>query len=358
MATTDPEFYQAPKFTPEPPPEPLPKQRGCFFYGCIIASVMAVLMVILVGVGAFLTYRFVGRLVDEYTSTTPRELPKVEMPPEQLKTLKERVDSFKEAVNTGTPTEPLVLTSDDLNALIAENPELKGIVYVKLEGNEVKGQLSLPLDKLNVGMVRGRYLNGEADFKASLSEGVLIVTLESIEVNGQKIPDEFLTEIRKQNLAKDTYKDEKTSEMIRKLESLEIKDGKIILKVRAKKSDSPKDKDASAAKKDVPIDVVPPKDGVPKDSAATDGAPKDSVPKNGTPKDSAPKGASEPAPKAEPAKTAAPKKRPRSRRNPSQPRPKRRLPSNTRRGERHATFHLAHEHVKLTTLLFRVEGER
>ena len=279
MATTDPEFYQAPKFTPEPPPPALPRQRGCFFYGCIIASVMAVLMVILVGVGAFLTYRFVGRLVDEYTSTTPRDLPKVEMPPEQLKTLKDRVESFKEAVNTGAPTEPLVLTSDDLNALIAENPELKGIVYVKLEGNEAKGQISLPLDKLNVGMVRGRYLNGEADFKASLSEGVLIVTLESIEVNGQKLPDEFLTELRKQNLAKDTYKDEKTSEMIRKLESLEIKDGKIILKVRARKGDAPKDKDAPASKKDVAVEVVPPK------------------------------GASEPAKKTEPAKTAEPEKK-------------------------------------------------
>ena len=43
-------------------------------------------------------------------------------------------------------------------------------------------------------MVRGRYLNGEADFKASLSDGVLIVTLESVEVNGKKVPDEFMKE--------------------------------------------------------------------------------------------------------------------------------------------------------------------
>ena len=79
-----------------------------------------------------------------------------------------------------------MLTSDDLNALIEENPEFKGMVYVKVEGDEVKGQVSIPLDKLDFGMVRGRYLNGEADFKASLSDGVLIVTIESVEVNGQE----------------------------------------------------------------------------------------------------------------------------------------------------------------------------
>ena len=49
MSTNDPEFYQAPKFTPEQYQAP-PRQRGCFFYGCIIASVLAVLMAILVGV--------------------------------------------------------------------------------------------------------------------------------------------------------------------------------------------------------------------------------------------------------------------------------------------------------------------
>jgi hypothetical protein len=261
MSTTDPDFYQAPKFTPDPPPD-LPKQRGCFFYGCLIASIMAVLFAILLGVIAFFGIRAFNQLIDQYTSTVPRDLPKVEMAPEQVKTLKDRVEAFRKAVEDGTTNEPLVLTGDDLNALIAENPDLKGVIYVKVEGNEVKGQVSLPLDKLNFSMVRGRYLNGEADFKASLADGVLIVTIEALEINGQKLPDQFLTELRKQNLAKDAYKDEKTAEMIRKLESLEIKDGKIILKVRAR-DDAPKD--SPATKKDVPVEVVaPPNNGVPK----------------------------------------------------------------------------------------------
>ena len=71
------------------------------------------------------------------------------MPAEKRQALKDRVEAFRKAVDAGTPTEPLVLTSDDLNALIEENPELKGTIYVKVEGDEVKGQVSFPLDKLD-----------------------------------------------------------------------------------------------------------------------------------------------------------------------------------------------------------------
>ena len=86
------------------------------------------------------------------------------------------MEAFRKAVEDGTATEPLVLTSDDLNALIDENDELKGTIYVKIEGDELKGQVSFPLEKLPLPMVKGRYLNGEADLKASLFDGELIVT--------------------------------------------------------------------------------------------------------------------------------------------------------------------------------------
>ncbi len=237
MATQDPEFYNAPKFTPEPPPV-MPKQHGCFFYGCIIASILAVLFLILLGVITFFGFRFFMGLVNDYTSTTPRELPKLEMPEEQRQAVKKRFDEFRQAVNEGKPTETLVLTSDDINALIEEDPDLRGKAHVRIEGDEVKGEISFPLDKFGFN---GRYLNGEADVKATLTNGVLIVTLDSVEVNGKKVPEQFMQQLRQQNLVQDLYKDQKNAEMMRRLEKLEIKDGKITLKVLPKP-------DASAAK--------------------------------------------------------------------------------------------------------------
>ena len=110
-----------------------------------------------------------------------------------------------------------------------------------MEGDKLKAQISLPLEMLKIGMLKGRYLNGEAELKASLSAGILVVTLESLEVNGKRPPEKFLAELRKQNLAKDAYDNPKNAEMIRRFESLEIKDGKIILKprIRAKPTAEP-----------------------------------------------------------------------------------------------------------------------
>jgi hypothetical protein len=254
MASSDREFYEGPKFTPESYQPP--RQHGCFFYGCIIASVMAVLLMVAVGTGFYFLYRTLGRLVEEYTATASRELPTVEMQPEQRQTLKERVEGFRKAIDAGTPTEPLVLTGDDLNALIEENPDLKGRIYVAVEGDKLKGQVSIPLESLGLPMFRGRYLNGEADLKASLINGVPLVTLESIEVNGKPLPEGLMSQLRQQNLAKDAYKNPKDAEQIRKLESLEIKDGKIVITVRAK--DATTAPGAADSLNDLPADVLAP----------------------------------------------------------------------------------------------------
>ncbi|MFI5456405.1 MAG: hypothetical protein ACHRXM_13230 [Isosphaerales bacterium] len=280
MSINDPDFYQAPRFSPEPSAA-LPRERGCFFYGCIIASILAVLMVILFAVILYVGYRFAEQQVKQYTGTAPIELPKVEMPAEQRESLKDRVESFRKAAKAGTPIEPLVLTSDDLNALIEENPNLKGKIHVKVEGDQVKGQVSIPCDALAeiplLGMFKGRYLNGEAGLKASLEDGVLIVTLDSFEVNGQRPPDPVMTELRKHNWAKDAYEDEKAASMIRKIESLQIKDGKIILRVRARAGAS---SGAAAAEKEMPVKVLaPPPSGQPKDESTKDESPKEKAPK-------------------------------------------------------------------------------
>jgi hypothetical protein len=105
-------------------------------------------------------------------------------------------------------------------------------VFVRVEGDKLKAQISMPLDKLKIGMLKGRYLNGEAELKASLRDGILVVTLETLEVNGKRPPENFMEGLRKQNLAKDAYDNPKNAEMIRRFESLEIRDGTIILKPR------------------------------------------------------------------------------------------------------------------------------
>lgn len=232
MATSNPDFPSYQRSTPPPYEEPR-REHGCFFYGCIIAGILSLLLLIGIGVALFFFYRWAGRLIEEYTATVPRELPAVSMPAERRKTLEERVEAFRTAVKEGKPTEPLVLDSDELNVLLDKNEELKGKVYVSIDDDKLKGQISIPLEKLPMfGLTKGRYLNGEAELEASLDHGVLIVTLESIEVNGKTVPPEVMAQIRTQNMAKDVYKDAKTAEEIRKLDTIRVKDGKLTITAR------------------------------------------------------------------------------------------------------------------------------
>lgn len=233
MASYDPEFYQAPKFSAEHDGA-APKQRGCFFYGCVIASILAVLLIIALAVGAFFVMRFFSGMVEQWTSPTPMELPQVQISEEDRRSVRERVDAFRKAVDAGTATDSLVLTGDDLNALIDENPDFKGRIFARIEGDKLMARVSMPLDRLGIGMLQGRYLNGEAELKASLSDGLLLVTLQSLEVNGKKPPENFMQSLRNQNLARDAYSNPKNAEMIGRFESLQIKDGKIILKPRTR----------------------------------------------------------------------------------------------------------------------------
>jgi len=219
--------------------EPVRKGRGCFFYGCF--TLVVVLVVGLAGAYFGLRY-FANQAIQKYTDSGPMTLPKVEVSAEEAAGIQERFKAFKSGIEAGTPTEPLVLAEKELNALITASPDfakLKDKVYVSLDGSQVKGQISLPLDDLPLPwfarMARGRYLNGAAGFNVSMKNGLLLVTLQTLEVKGETVPEQFLAGFRQQNLAQEVYKDAKNVETLGKLESIDIKDGKLEVKARAGK---------------------------------------------------------------------------------------------------------------------------
>src|SRR5262249_31283659 len=131
----------------------------------------------------------------------------------------------------------IVLTADEINSLIAEKPEFKGKVHIAIEGDQVIGQVSIPLDDLGIPLTKGRFLNGTTALTVSFDHGYLDVRMKSIEVNGKKPPPNVMTSLGQQNLAKDVKFDDETGEKMRQIESLEVTDGKIYLKARARSKD-------------------------------------------------------------------------------------------------------------------------
>jgi len=198
------------------------------FYGCITGVVLLVIVLGTLMVGL----HYVKTLVNRYTDTKPMELPTVQMSQAEAAQMKERFEAFQQAVREQRATKPLVLSADDINALITSGGEQqawKGKVYVSLDGDQLKGEVSVPLQEVGLNMLKGRYLNGSATFNLAFRDGRLSVTPQTIQVKGEPLPEVYLREIRKQNLAVALTNDPGTAAVLKGLEEIQVKEGKLVI---------------------------------------------------------------------------------------------------------------------------------
>jgi hypothetical protein len=212
--------------------QPPKARRGCFFYGCITGLVLLVLLAVGGLVAVHYAKKAISGLVNEYTDTKPMTLPTVQMAQADIDKLKQRWQAFEEAVRAQRPTAPLVLTADEVNALIASGPDkqsLKGKVYVSFDDDRVKGELSLPLQEIGWKMVKGRYLNGSGIFNVSLQHGVLSVAPQTIEVKGKSVPDMYMQAIRNQNFAAALTNQPNATALMQGLQDIHVKEGKLVV---------------------------------------------------------------------------------------------------------------------------------
>lgn len=203
------------------------KGCGCWAWGCA-----GVLLVGVLGFAALAggTYWVARNLINTYTSDQPQQLAKVEYEGEKLEALQGRVKAFSESIKEGSETEDLVLSADDLNALISADENLRGKVFVRIENGQVAGDVSFPLDQLPMG--KGRYFNASASFDVMLERGLLMIILADAEVRGEKLPAEFLRQMRGENLAQELYKNPETAKVLERIDEITIGDGEVILRVR------------------------------------------------------------------------------------------------------------------------------
>ena len=208
-------------------------RRGCFFYGCITGLVLLVLVLGALMVGL----HYVKKMVNQYTDTQPMELPTVQMSPGESDKLKQRCEAFQKAVREQRPAKPLELTADDVNALIASGPErqaLQGKFYVSLEGDQLKGEVSVPLQEVGLSMFKGRYLNGSATFNLSFRNGALFVSPQTIIVKGKPLPEAYMQAIRKENLAAKLTNEPSAAAVLQGLEDIQVKEGRLVVVPKAK----------------------------------------------------------------------------------------------------------------------------
>ncbi len=214
---------------PEQPPK---ARRGCLFYGCftLIICFLGIILAALLGV-----YRF-HKLVITYTDTHPVAVPVVTLPAAQLEQLQRRVDAFRDAVNAGRATPPLVLTAEEINALIGSDPDFaqaKGKLFVKgIENGRAEVQVSVPLGELGFAMFGGRYLNGTGKLAVTFQNGMLGFTAEDIVAKGKPLTGMYMNKIRSLNLAAPINNNARASVGLNHLQAIQLQDGKVTLTPR------------------------------------------------------------------------------------------------------------------------------
>ncbi|MFC1823534.1 hypothetical protein ACFL9T_12560 [Thermodesulfobacteriota bacterium] len=206
------------------------KGRGCFFYGCLTTIVLCI---IVGGLGMYGLWRLKEAAVG-YTDSEPMLMERGAISPERVERVKEKIFGFYESIQKGNKRGSLRLSEDEVNTLINSHPrfkELGGGVRISFKDEEIKGEVSIPLEGVPLGLGEGKYLNGSAVFKVWAEEGLMVVTIDALKVKDGAVPEMIMAEIRKQNLAKELYKDAEKARMLKRLRRVEVKNGKLVIEV-------------------------------------------------------------------------------------------------------------------------------
>lgn len=209
-----------------------PKKRGCLFYGCLSLIIVALLVVTVGILGYFFVKRTAEGWMRDYTDVAPARLERVEYSREETAVLQRKVAEFQKALESGTNLVELTLTAEDLNALISAQRELKDKLFVRIDNDQVRGDISMPLSDMGPLKLGGRYLNATVAFNIVLTNGVLDVRLRDAKVNEKPLPAMILSELKKNNLAQDLQKDPRSAADVAQFDTIQVTNGAVVLRNR------------------------------------------------------------------------------------------------------------------------------
>ena len=207
-------------------------RRGCFFWGCATAFLI---FGVVGGAVALGFYKLISGL-KEFSSPEAMELPVEKTTQAAYERAHERIEKITRS-DQAPPEGEVVITPDDLNALIARDPaarngKLPGRVRVRGEGEHLLVDLSWPLDELEFPEftgLPGRYLNGTLRLGVRAEEGRIQINLvDGTFPDGKKL-SEGVVALVNQAVAKLLNRHAKGLAE-QQIESLKVKDGSIYVK--------------------------------------------------------------------------------------------------------------------------------
>ncbi|MXY97852.1 MAG: hypothetical protein F4Z29_08905 [Gemmatimonadetes bacterium] len=196
--------------------------------GCLSAII---LLAVIAGAAYYFLLQASDELVETYTSPEPRDFARTEEGRDEVLSIIDRFRDFAIALEQGEETERFSLSADDINALL-ENEDLlrefHGMARVDIQDDRLLAEISVPLDLFNERF-EGRYLNGTGELSIEMKDDRLEVNIDRLEVGGRNIPEEFMNEIRKNNLVETLLQDPSLERLMGLVKSVKVEDGRVVI---------------------------------------------------------------------------------------------------------------------------------
>ena len=211
------------------------------FAGCAILIAAFLVMVFLVVFSVITLFRQYAE-IEKFTASEPRvlETSPVENREPELNALAERIERFRQQLADGADSE-FALTPDEMNlAIAAYEPlkDLRGTLRVNsVEGETLRLDISFPLNGKprlardgESGWVTSdpRYLNATLVARPVLLSNEPVLRIESIEVPGATVPQEFIQQMSPYRIAERYRAHAVIGPAMAKLTRVRLEDGRLV----------------------------------------------------------------------------------------------------------------------------------
>ena len=177
-----------------------PPQRqglGCFGRGCLILLVFLIVLAIAGFAGMYWgLHRHSALFYGSYWmaktgsfAEAPTPVPEFNVSDQQIQLVQERWQQFEQKTRAGQSAE-IELSADDINTLIAASEDVRGKVFVSIDRNQLRLQMSVPIGKF-FGKP-GYYFNGDVIIELGGTQSLDGPRFRRVMINGQQVPTDFL----------------------------------------------------------------------------------------------------------------------------------------------------------------------
>jgi hypothetical protein len=179
----------------EAPPQR--KGLGCFGRGCLILLVFLIVLAIACFAGMYwglhrnsaLFYGSYWMAKTGSLAQAPTPVPEFNPSNQQIQLVQEHWQDFEQKTRAGQSAE-IELSADDINALIATSEGVHGKVFVSIDRDQFRLQLSVPIGEF-FGR-EGYYFNGDVVIELEGTQSLDGPRFRRVMINGQQVPTDFL----------------------------------------------------------------------------------------------------------------------------------------------------------------------